>query len=513
MTVEGWTDLLHFASFSRAMTNGAVAPSSPATSTAPPTTTTTSAATAATMSHPEDLTDAIEEAGPEDAAAIAPDAIRKLANAHFARGDYDTALPLYSMAIDGCREILILQGQEGGDAESDAVGANGGDSGAGDAEDEGAPSPLAVHLCNRSACLYRMERYDEALIDAAEAVQIASADAASWDTSNDDVGDLQVQKFDASRDGYHHAKASFRLAKTQIQLGLGEDAVRTTRDALERLDRLEEMQKNASGSSNADGGASNGGGEKDEQTLTTDEDDQVARGNTLDGQRKELERLLRHAEKVALAGQRKSKKNGSGNKSANAAAPVPPPRDLTVEPRTPSIREFNLDQEIGQGNFSRVVICSHKVTEQRFALKIIEKKKVEQLAKRQHPNVYNEVKMERRVLEDRLPPPSAAQEDPRRKHIVTLYHSFQDYNNLYFLQELHDVNGDLWSALRAQNKMVGTYPSLARRYAWELLDAIEYLHSNGIVHRDLKPEVSTKELISLLKYRGYYLALYYRLHL
>ena len=458
------------------------------------------------MSHPEDLTDAIEEAGPEDAAAIAPDAIRKLANAHFAQGDYDTALPLYSMAIDGCREIL--QHQEGEDSESNDVGVD--DSPAGDASAEEPPSPLVVHLCNRAACLYRMERYDEALIDAAEAVQIASADASSLGATNGGVSDGKGQ-LSASRDGYHHAKASFRLAKTQIQLGLGEDAVRTTRDALERLDRLEEVQRNASDSSNADGGASNGCDEKDEQTLTTDEDDQVARGNTLDGQRKELERLLRHAEKVALAGQRKSKTNGSVV-SAIAAAPVPPPQDLTVEPRTPSIREFNLDQEIGQGNFSRVVICSHKVTEQRFALKIIEKKKVEQLAKRQHPNVYNEVKMERRVLEDRLPLPSAAQEDPRRKHIVTLYHSFQDYNNLYFLQELHDVNGDLWSALRAQNKMVGTYPSLARRYAWELLDAIEYLHSNGIVHRDLKPEVSTKELISLLKYRGYYLALYYRLH-
>ena len=127
---------------------------------------------------------------------------------------------------------------------------------------------------------------------------------------------------------------------------------------------------------------------------------------------------------------------------------------------------------------------------------------MEQLAKRQHPNVHNEVRMERRVLEDRLPPPPAsaatddhattddASNDPRRRHIVTLHHSFQDYTSLYFLQELHDANGDLWSALRSQKKMVGTHRSLARRYAWELLDAVEYLHARGIVHRDLKPEVS-----------------------
>ena len=160
---------------------------------------------------------------------------------------------------------------------------------------------------------------------------------------------------------------------------------------------------------------------------------------------------------------------------------LPPPKDITTEKRQPSIKEFELGIELGQGNFSRVVVCSHKVTHQSFALKIIEKKKVEQLAKRQHPNVVNEVKMERRVLAERLPVDF-------KGHIIRMYHAFQDYNNLYFLQELHMVNGDLWSCLRAKNKMVGTLPSLAKRYAWELLDAVEHCHAHGIIHRDLKPE-------------------------
>ena len=75
-----------------------------------------------------------------------------------------------------------------------------------------------------------------------------------------------------------------------------------------------------------------------------------------------------------------------------------------------------------------------------------------------------------------------------RGRINRLYHAFQDYNNLYFLQELHKTNGDLWSSLRCMDKMTGTFPSLARRYAWELLDALEHMHRHGVIHRDLKPE-------------------------
>jgi len=462
----------------------------------------------------------IEEADADGTATetISPDAVRKLANAHFAQGDYGTALPLYSLAIDGCRGLAARQGvDDTGDnsammkaeeEEEEEEGENGeGEEG----EEEETPSPLVVHLCNRSACLYRMERYDEALVDAAEAVQLAAAaaDASEGNGNDDDDGDDDNDGGDYHG---HHAKASFRLARTQIRLGLGEGAVRTVRAALERMDRLQEGRQVRSNtdegdSSNTSGANTGGDGVDDadgaEPVLTTDDDEEAARGNSLEVQRAELERLLRHAERAALAGQRRSKTDGS----SAAAAPLPPPQDLTVEPRTPSIREFTLDAEIGQGNFSRVVICTHKVTTQRFALKIIEKKKVEQLAKRQHPNVHNEVRMERRVLEDRLPPPpdsttttdnnaitdnanASASNDPRRRHIVTLHHSFQDYGSLYFLQELHDANGDLWSALRAGSKMVGTHRGLARRYAWELLGAVEYLHARGIVHRDLKPEVS-----------------------
>jgi 3-phosphoinositide dependent protein kinase-1 len=143
-----------------------------------------------------------------------------------------------------------------------------------------------------------------------------------------------------------------------------------------------------------------------------------------------------------------------------------------------SIREFIKSKDLGCGNFSEILICQHKKTEELFALKIIEKKRAADLAKRQHPNVYNEIQMERRVLLERL---------PHHHNIVRMYHAFQDYNSLYYLMDLHQ-GGEMWSSLRENKVMVGCHRSLAKVYLAELVDALEHMHSHGIVHRDLKPE-------------------------
>jgi hypothetical protein len=58
-----------------------------------------------------------------------------------------------------------------------------------------------------------------------------------------------------------------------------------------------------------------------------------------------------------------------------------------------SIREFikEPNKQLGIGNFSEVIVVTHKVTREKFALKILEKKQAIDLAKRQH------VRLRRRV--------------------------------------------------------------------------------------------------------------------
>jgi serine/threonine protein kinase len=96
-------------------------------------------------------------------------------------------------------------------------------------------------------------------------------------------------------------------------------------------------------------------------------------------------------------------------KEANKKKQSEPPKEENLTSiknvkRPVSIREFKKGRELGVGNFSEICVATHKVTGEEFALKIIEKKQAADLAKRQHPNVYNEIQMERRVMLERLPP-------------------------------------------------------------------------------------------------------------
>lgn len=133
---------------------------------------------------------------------------------------------------------------------------------------------------------------------------------------------------------------------------------------------------------------------------------------------------------------------------------------------------------LGEGNFSRIALVKHRQTGEHFALKILEKAQVERVQKR-HPNVANEISMERRIL-SRL----------RHPNVVELYHAFQDCYCLYMLLE-YCAGGEVWQRLQAEGKSlvsVGVPYTLARFYTREVVEALRFLHGEGIVHRDVKPE-------------------------
>lgn len=311
--------------------------------------------------------------------------LRLAANSRFAANALDEALPLYSLAVEVARKQVSGNNDQSNDE-------------------------LVIHLCNRSACQYKMEMYEEARDDAKEAVELS--------------------------DG-KNSKASFRLARAQIALSEFDEAIETIQAAVGYLVH-----------------------------EPSEDEDKVKQ------QIHEFDKLL------TAATRRQSSVSQSKPQDI---------KSIKLEPRTPSIREFTKHTKhsdtyspLGEGNFSTVVICHHKTTGEAFALKIIEKEACDKLAKRQHPNVYNEVYMERRILtQGRL---------PKHVNIIQCYHVMQDYGNLYFLMELHDEHPDLWSMIRYEKKMVGCHSSLIRTYAYELLSAVEHCHKHGIVHRDLKPE-------------------------
>ena len=76
-------------------------------------------------------------------AALDPNELRLAANGRFQSNALNEALPLYSMAVEVSRQR--------GDGDPD----------------------LVIHLCNRAACLYKMEMFEEARDDAEEAVKMS----------------------------------------------------------------------------------------------------------------------------------------------------------------------------------------------------------------------------------------------------------------------------------------------------------------------------------------------------
>ena len=143
------------------------------------------------------------------------------------------------------------------------------------------------------------------------------------------------------------------------------------------------------------------------------------------------------------------------------ALPTPPRKKLT---------EFELGEEIGVGTFTRIMVAKHKATNKVYALKLIQKSEVDRM-KRRHPNIHNEIHMEKRAL-GKL----------RHPGVITLYATFKDYYCLYFQME-HITGGEVWSRIIKNDCMVGGHQSLIKFWIAEVFTALEYIHSQGIVHR------------------------------
>lgn len=128
---------------------------------------------------------------------------------------------------------------------------------------------------------------------------------------------------------------------------------------------------------------------------------------------------------------------------------------------------FKSGKTLGSGSFAVVKLATEKSNpnSKQYAMKIIDKK----LIKGHEKLILREISILHKL---------------NHKNIIKLYDVFETDKNIILQTEFAE-GGELFDRIVE----LGYYTeNMAKKTIKELLDAIEYLHSQDIIHRDLKPE-------------------------
>ena len=131
--------------------------------------------------------------------------------------------------------------------------------------------------------------------------------------------------------------------------------------------------------------------------------------------------------------------------------------------------QFNYNKDIiGKGGFCSVYKVLYKYTNKYYALKIIDKNLVS--TEEQIKNLSNELKIMTQL---------------NHPNVLKLISYFEDKENIYIILPLVS-NGQLYNIIHKNKKQ--TREEIIKKYLYQSIEAIEYLHKNNIIHRDIKPE-------------------------
>jgi len=131
------------------------------------------------------------------------------------------------------------------------------------------------------------------------------------------------------------------------------------------------------------------------------------------------------------------------------------------------IKNYQIGKVIGEGTFGKVRMGLHIPTDEKVAIKILEKKKMIEAAD------IERVAREIRILKKLKHP-----------HVIQLYEILETKQQLFLITE-YATKGELFNYIVSKRRLD---EKEACRFLQEILSGTEYLHKVSVVHRDLKPE-------------------------
>ena len=130
------------------------------------------------------------------------------------------------------------------------------------------------------------------------------------------------------------------------------------------------------------------------------------------------------------------------------------------------LKDYTFIKDIGEGNFGKVKLSILNATNEKYAIKVLNKEKLKTQTK---SSLYNEIEIISKL---------------KHPNIIHVEKILDDQENYYIIMEYCD-NGELFEYIVNKERLSQEEASIL---FYQLINGVEYIHKQNFAHRDLKPE-------------------------